>query len=68
MVKLKLLPMGVSDLGDLAHREGAAQERVCSWSSGSSCPDAGPRVLFHRKRRSKDPFLENHLSDVTWAS
>ena len=29
---------------------------------------AGPRVLFHKKRRSEDPFLGNHLSDVTWAS
>ena len=61
-------PHGVSGLGDLAHGEGAAQGRACSWSSGSSCPDAGPRLLFHKNRRSEDPFLGNNLSDVTWAS
>ena len=44
MVKLELLPTGVSDLGDLAHEEGAAQGRVCSWSSGISCPDPGPCI------------------------
>ena len=38
MVKLKLLPMGVSDSGDLAHEEGAAQG-CPAW--GSSLP-SGP--------------------------
>ena len=68
MVKLELLPTGVSDLGDLAHEEGAAQGRVCSWSSGSSFPDAGPQVLFHWKGRDNDPVLAKHLSDVSWES
>ena len=68
MVKLELLLTGISGLGDLAHGEGAAQGRVCSWSSGSSCPDAGPWLLFHWKGRDNDPFLAKHLSDVSWAS
>ena len=65
MVKLELLPTGVSDLGDLAHGEGVAQGRVCSWSSGSSCPDSGLQVLFHRNGRGNNPFLGKHLSDVS---
>ena len=68
MVKLELLPTGVSDLDDLAHGEGAAQGMVCSWSSGSSCPDEGPQVLFHWNGRGNDPFLGEHFSDVSWAS
>ena len=31
VVKLELLLMVGSDLDDLAHGEGAVQERVCSW-------------------------------------
>ena len=68
MVKLELLPTGVSDLDDLAHGKGAAQGRVCSWSSGSSCPDAGTQVLFPWKGRGDDSFLGKHLSDMSWAS
>ena len=57
-----------SGLGDLAHGEGAAQGRECSWSSGSSCPDAGPWVLVHRDGKGDNPFSGKHLSDVSWAS
>ena len=44
-----------------------SRERHTLGSSGSSSPDAGPWVLFHRKGRGDDPFLGKHLSDVYWA-
>lgn len=49
MVKLELLPMAGSGLADLAHGEGQPGEGSDLGSSGSSSPDTGPQVLFHKK-------------------
>ena len=61
-------PQEGSDLVTWPMGTGQPREGCAFGSSGSSRPDAGPQVLFHRKGRGDNPFLGNHLSDVTWES
>ena len=67
MVKLEFLPTGAL-LTVPAHRKGGSLGKgVLLGALGSYDPDAGPWVLFPRKRRGDGISLEKHLSDVTWS-
>ena len=56
-------PQGVSGLGDLAHGKGAAQGNVCTWELWQIQPRH--RAPGSVPQEVDDPFLGNHLSDVT---
>lgn len=58
MVRWSSSTAGVSDLGDLADKEGAAKGKACSWSSGSSAQMQGPEFYFPQEEKKQGPLLK----------
>ena len=66
-VKLELFLMGALLTVPAHGEEGSLGQGVLLGVLGTYRPDAGPSVLFPRKRSSDGLFLEKYLSDVTWS-
>ena len=66
-MKLELFLMGALLTVPAHGEEGSLGQGVLLGVLGTYRPDAGPWVLFPRKRSGDGIFLEKCLSDVTWS-